>query len=78
MTIPRLFSKFEQHDQYEHLKPVSAGFVKIHQANAGEYTKDGCSLRQISFECYGKSVSLGVDSQAGDSDIILRDYEFEM
>lgn len=56
-------------------KPVSAGFCKIETESIED---KGHRKFRISVYCYGRSVSLGLDSQEGDQKIIndkLNNYE---
>lgn len=45
-----VFGEYYTHDQFRKFKPISAGFIGFGQ------DKDG----QITCECYGKSISLGL------------------
>lgn len=73
-----LFDKFTNHNAFEFLKPVSAGFVQIYKMETPEPVEDGCYTNEIGFNCYGKSVSLRLESRPEDSNIIRNAYLFRM
>ena len=55
-----VFGEYYTHDQFENFKPISAGFIGFGQ------DKDG----QITCECYGKSISLGLKAdEKGDTEL---------
>jgi len=73
-----LFDKFTNHSAFVALKPISAGFVEIYKLEKSELVDDGCYTNEIGFNCYGKSVSLRLDSRPEDSKIIRNAYLFRM
>lgn len=67
-----MFSHLQQHSEFRHFNPVSAGFIRI---TYGENTQSGAKC-----ECYGESVSLDlksdeeVDTELARKQIIGYDY----
>lgn len=52
-----MFGEIMQHSDFQHMNPVSAGFISI------GINKDG----NPDCTCYGKSISLGLDSHEDDT-----------
>lgn len=57
----KIFPALHVHSDFRHLKPISAGFVML-------VVEDGVAL----YHCYGKSVSLGLNSRPEDSNLLNR------
>ena len=54
-----VFPEFINHDTFRHLKPKSAGFIAIGSNGKNEPI----------IECYGKSISLDMESDPRDTDL---------
>ena len=68
-----VFSELFQHSRFSGFNPISAGFLSINT------TKDKNGYHNPSISCYGKSVSLNLESRPQDTEIaekqILGNYE---
>ena len=54
-----VFSEILQHSEFKRFEPISAGFISF---GINEKGRPSCS-------CYGKSISLGIESRLEDTDI---------
>ena len=66
-----VFSEAIQHKAFAHMRPTSAGFISIY-AIESEPNGIGLTDRIVKFRCYGKSISLGLQSDPNDSDLANR------
>jgi len=62
------------HSQFKYLNPVSAGFIMIKNER-----KEGHNFPSAIIKCYGKSVTLGLDSDPEDTKLAQKlfiDYHY--
>lgn len=59
-----VFSELQQHSEFKHFNPVSAGFISIGIREDGE----------VKAVCYGESISLNLKSMEED-DTVLANYQ---
>ncbi len=62
-----IFPDYLEHRQFSSFNPVSAGFISIGVNGKGAMV---C-------QCYGKSISLGLESREGDTKIAMQQLNME-
>lgn len=79
LELPVIFSEIESHDEvakklnvFSDTELVSAGFCRF------EMDENGDGTAALSVRCWGKSVSLGIQSRPEDDYLIYKQNQFEI